>query len=166
MSIEERAGEEHVARIRVPFGVLELVSDGRALTRVAFLPKSTQAKAPADRITAQAAREVDHYLHDPAFRFTVPLAPHGTPFQHRVWKALSQIPAGQSRTYGEVARMISSAPRAIGQACGANPIALIVPCHRVVGAQGALGGFMNAQEGDPLTVKRWLLVHEGYPFGA
>ncbi len=166
MSIEERVGEEHVARIRVPFGVLELVSDGRALTRVAFLPKSTQAKAPADRITAQAAREVGHYLHDPAFRFTVPLAPRGTPFQHRVWKTLSQIPAGQSRTYGEVARLIRSAPRAVGQACGANPIALIVPCHRVVGAQGTLGGFMNTHEGDPLAVKRWLLVHEGYRFGA
>lgn len=166
MSIGEQVGEEHVARLRVPFGVLELVSDGRALTQVTFLPKDTQAKAPSDRITAQAAREVEHYLHDPGFRFTVPLAPRGTPFQQRVWKALSQIPAGESRTYGEVARMIRSAPRAIGQACGANPLALIVPCHRVVGAQGALGGFMNTHEGDPLAVKRWLLVHEGYRFGA
>jgi len=159
-------GEEHVARLRVPFGVLELVSDGRALTRVTFMPKDTQAKAPPDRITAQGAREVEHYLHDPAFRFSVPLAPRGTEFQHRVWKALSQIPAGESRTYGEVAHLIRSAPRAVGQACGANPIALIVPCHRVVGRQGWLGGFMNAHEGDPLAIKRWLLAHERYRFGA
>ncbi len=66
--------------------------------------------------------------------------------------------------------MVRSAPRAVGQACGANRIALVIPCHRVVGAMGALGGFMNARDGDPMAIKRWLLVHEGYvrralPFG-
>jgi methylated-DNA-[protein]-cysteine S-methyltransferase len=61
--------------------------------------------------------------------------------------------------------MVRSAPRAIGQACGANRIALIVPCHRVVGAMGSMGGFMNAQSGDPIAIKRWLLTHEGYRFG-
>lgn len=156
----------HVARLRVPFGVLELVSDGRALTDVAFLPKDTEAKAPPDQVTAQAARQVEQYLHDPAFRFTVPLAPRGTDFQQRVWRALAAIPPGQWRTYGDVARTVGSVPRAVGQACGSNPIALIVPCHRVVGAQGALGGFMHAPDGDPVAIKRWLLRHEGYRFGA
>ncbi len=156
---------DRVARLRMPFGVLELVSDGRALTRVAYLPRDTVAQAPADDITARAAREVDRYLDDPTFRFTIPLAPHGTDFQHRVWRALVDIPAGQSRTYGELARTIRSAPRAVGQACGANRIALIVPCHRVVGAQGALGGFMNARDGDPVAIKGWLLAHEGHRFG-
>ena len=66
----------------------------------------------------------------------------------------------------EFARMVRSAARAVGQACGANRIALIIPCHRVVGAQGALGGFMNAEDGDPIAIKRWLLRHEGYRFGA
>ena len=157
---------DRVARLRMPFGVLELVSDGRALTRVAYLPRDTVAQAPSDDITARAAREVDHYLDDPTFRFTIPLAPHGTDFQHRVWRALVDIPAGQSRTYGELARTIRSAARAVGQACGANRIALIVPCHRVVGAQGVLGGFMNARDGDPVAIKRWLLAHEGHRFGA
>ncbi len=155
-----------VARMRVPFGVLEIASDGRALTRVAFLPRDTQAKAPPDKVTVLAVREVERYLDDPAFRFTVPLAPRGTGFQQRVWKALSAIPAGESRTYGDVARLIGSAPRAVGQACGSNPLALIVPCHRVVGAQGHLGGFMHSQGDDPLAIKRWLLVHEGHRFGA
>jgi len=158
--------ETHVARMRTPFGVLEIVSDGRALTRVAYLSRDTQAKAPPDKVTALAVREVERYLDDANFRFTVPLAPRGTEFQARVWKALSAIPAGESRTYGEVARLIHSAPRAVGQACGANPLALIVPCHRVVGSQGHLGGFMHAQDGDPLSIKRWLLAHEGYRFGA
>jgi methylated-DNA-[protein]-cysteine S-methyltransferase len=95
----------------------------------------------------------------------VPLSPGGTPFQQRVWSALCQIPPGQSRTYGEVARMVRSAPRAIGQACGANRIALIIPCHRVVGAMGSMGGFMGTEEGNPIAIKRWLLTHEGYRFG-
>ncbi len=161
MNSQATSAESHIARLRVPFGVLELVSDGRALTQVNFLPKTASAKAPPDRITAQAAREIGHYLADPRFHFTVPLAPHGTPFQQRVWHALTQIPAGELRTYGDVAHTVHSAARAVGQACGANPIALIVPCHRVVGAQGSLGGFMNADEGDPLAIKRWLLAHEG-----
>jgi methylated-DNA-[protein]-cysteine S-methyltransferase len=61
---------------------------------------------------------------------------------------------------------VRSAPRAVGQACGANPIALVVSCHRVIGSMGMLGGFMNTTEGDPLAIKRWLLKHEGYRFGA
>lgn len=157
---------DRVARLRLPFGVLELVSNGRALTRVAYLPRDTVAQAPSDDITARAAREVDRYLDDPAFRFTIPLAPSGTEFQQRVWHALAQIPPGQARTYGELARTLGSAARAVGQACGANRIALIVPCHRVVGAKGVLGGFMNARDGDPVAVKRWLLAHEGHRFGA
>ena len=153
------------AKLRTPFAVLGIESDGHAITRVTYLPLSERAHAPADKVSERAAREVERYLVDPEFRFTVPLSPGGTAFQQRVWHTLSAIPPGQSRTYGEVARMVRSAPRAIGQACGANRIALIIPCHRVVGAMGSMGGFMNAQEGDPIAVKRWLLTHEGYRFG-
>jgi methylated-DNA-[protein]-cysteine S-methyltransferase len=154
-----------MAKLRTPFAVLGIESDGRAVTRVTYLPLSERAQAPADKLCERAAREVERYLDDPEFRFTVPLSPGGTVFQQRVWNALSEIPVGQSRTYGEVARMVRSAPRAIGQACGANRIALIIPCHRVVGAMGSMGGFMNADEGDPIAIKRWLLTHEGYRFG-
>lgn len=154
------------ARLRTPFAVLGLRSNGFALTRVTYLPLTERAQGPGDQVTEQAAREVERYLADPLFRFTVPLAAGGTAFQQRVWTALSAIPPGESRTYGEVARMVRSAARAVGQACGANRIALIVPCHRVVGALGSLGGFMNAESGEPMDVKRWLLRHEGYRFGA
>ena len=156
---------EWTARLRTPFAVLGIASDGRAVTHVAYLPSSERARAPADAVSERAAREVERYLEDPEFRFTVPLAPAGTAFQQRVWQALGAIPPGESRTYGEVARMVRSAPRAIGQACGANRIALIIPCHRVVGAMGSMGGFMNAEKGDPIAIKRWLLTHEGYRFG-
>ena len=158
--------DDYTAKLRTPFAVLGLRSDGRALTRVVYLPLDERAKAPSDAISERAAREVERYLADPEYRFQVPLATGGTPFQQRVWQALAEIPPGQSRTYGEVARTVRSAARAVGQACGANRIALIVPCHRVVGAMGSMGGFMNAEVGDPIAIKRWLLTHEGYRFGA
>jgi methylated-DNA-[protein]-cysteine S-methyltransferase len=88
------------------------------------------------------------------------------PFQRRVWQAIATIPVGESRTYAEIAAMVRSSARAVGGACGRNPVALIVPCHRVVGSRGSLGGFMNAAAGEPVAIKRWLLAHEGYRFGA
>ena len=156
----------YAAKLRTPFAVLGVRTDGRAVTQLAYLPHGERAAAPTDAVAERAVRELLRYLADPQFRFTVPLAPGGTPFQRRVWDALAGIPPGQSRTYGEVARAVRSAARAVGQACGANRIALIVPCHRVVGSRGALGGFMHRDDGDPLAIKRWLLVHEGYRFGA
>jgi methylated-DNA-[protein]-cysteine S-methyltransferase len=153
------------AKLETPFAVLGMCTDGRALTRLTYLPLDEPLQAPTDAVAERAARELARYLDDPAYRFSVPLATGGTAFQQRVWQALHTIPPGESRTYGEVARMVRSAARAVGQACGANRIALIIPCHRVVGAMGSLGGFMNAEAGDPIVIKRWLLRHEGYRFG-
>ncbi len=153
------------ANVRTPFAVLGLMTDGCALTELHYRPLREREQAPCDAIAEHAVRELERYLADPHYRFTVALAPRGTPFRRRVWEAIAAIPVGESRTYGEIARTVHSAPRAVGQACGANPIALIVPCHRVVGSRGALGGFMNHASGDPITIKRWLLEHEGYRFG-
>ena len=85
---------------------------------------------------------------------------NGTPFQKSVWRELSKIPLGETRTYGEIANKLSSSPRAVGNACRRNPIAIIIPCHRVISAQG-LGGYAGATEGRQLDIKRWLLNHEG-----
>jgi len=154
------------AKLRTPFATLGIRTADGKVTGIEFLPRRERAQAAADPVAARAVRELERYLADPRHRFTLPLAPRGTEFQRRVWDAISAIPVGQSRTYGELARTVRSAPRAVGQACGANPIAVVVPCHRVVGSLGALGGFMNAANGDPLAIKRWLLEHEGYHFGA
>ncbi len=179
---------EFQARMRTPFATLGIATDGRAVTRVAYLPLAVRESAPADAVAERTVRELARYLDDPSWRFTVPLAPRGTPFQRRAWDAILAIPAGESRTYGELARKLVTAARAVGQACGANPIALIIPCHRVVGSLGALGGFMGtsgsfapstaddrfakwgsdpdfADPRFPAAVKRWLLSHEGYRFG-
>jgi methylated-DNA-[protein]-cysteine S-methyltransferase len=162
----EGSAQHYAATLRAPFATLGVRTDGGAVSVLAYLPVSVGEQPPVDRVAERAVRELARYLDDPEFAFTVPLAPGGTPFQRRVWDAIRAIPLRESRTYGEVARAVRSAPRAVGQACGANRIALIIPCHRVVGSRGALGGFMGAEAGDSLAIKRWLLRHEGYRFGA
>jgi methylated-DNA-[protein]-cysteine S-methyltransferase len=159
------AWKRYTARFRAPFAVLGIRTSAGALVGIEYLPKAQRAQAPTDAVAERACRQLERYLDDPNFRFALPLAPAGSAFGRRVWAALSDIPVGESRTYGELARRLHTAPRAIGGACGANPIALVIPCHRVVGSHGSLGGFMGVTEGDPIAIKRWLLTHEGYRFG-
>ena len=104
------------------------------------------------------------YFRDGRAGLDLPLAPAGTPFQHRVWQALRAIPPGTTRTYGELARELGTSARAIGGACRANPCLIAVPCHRVVARDG-LGGFGGERGGKRLAVKRWLLRHEGAAAG-
>jgi methylated-DNA-[protein]-cysteine S-methyltransferase len=155
----------YAAKFRAPFAVLGIRTGSGAVTGVDYLPLSERAVAPSDALAERVSRQIERYLADGGFRFNLPLAPAGTAFRRRVWDALSEIPAGESRTYGELARRLRTAPRAVGGACGANPIALVIPCHRVVGTHGSLGGFMGVTDGNPIAIKRWLLAHEGYRFG-
>lgn len=115
---------------------------------------------PENALAGEAVRQLNAYLKDADFSFGLPLRPSGTAFQRRVWDLISDIPGHQTRTYGELAKALHNAPRAVGQACGANPFPLVVPCHRVVGAGGKLGGFARNRGGFLLNVKRWLLAHE------
>jgi len=147
------------ARLPAPFAVLGIVTDGTALTALDFLPLETPVLEPQDAVSRRVCTQLQAYLADPLFSFDLPLALHGTVFQSRVWQALRQIPGGSTQSYGELARLLHSVPRAVGQACGANPIPVIVPCHRVLAREG-LGGFMNSIGGDPMAIKRWLLEHE------
>ena len=112
---------------------------------------------PNDGLLAEAARQLTEYFAGTLREFTLPLAPSGTSFRLKVWAAMQAIPYGQTRSYGDLARMLDSAPRAVGGACGANPIPLVIPCHRVVGAGGALGGFSG---GAGCDTKRQLLALE------
>lgn len=132
---------------------------GEALTRLDFLPNETPVSHRLDSRARALARELDAYWQNPAHPFDVLFVPQGTPFQLRVWHALLKIPAGRPTTYGALARELDTAPRAVGQACGANPLPIFIPCHRVVAVSG-VGGFMHAASGMPLAVKSWLLDHE------
>ncbi|OGU22065.1 MAG: cysteine methyltransferase [Hydrogenophilales bacterium RIFOXYD1_FULL_62_11] len=133
--------------------------DGDALTRLDFLPLDTPVSAQLDARAEHLARELAAYWDDAAHAFNLRFELSGTPFQQRVWRALMAIPPGQPTTYGALAKQLGTAARAVGQACGSNPLPILVPCHRVVAANG-LGGFMHAAAGAPLDVKTWLLVHE------
>lgn len=145
--------------VPAPFGALGVRIRGDAVREIEFLPEGTPPIDPASPTSATVARALVRYLSDPAARIDLRLAPEGTLFQRRVWDAIARIPRGATRTYGDLARELGSAPRAVGQACGANPIPVVVPCHRVVSASG-LGGFAHHIDGFLLGVKRWLLAHE------
>ena len=116
---------------------------------------------PANALAAEAGRQLRAYLADPEFVFGLPLCPSGTAFQRRVWGEIGAIPCHQTKSYGELAKALHNAPRAVGQACGANRFPLVVPCHRVIASDGALGGFARQRGGFLLEIKRWLLAHEG-----
>ncbi len=150
------------AVVTAPFGAIGVRTDAGYLRELVYLPPSFREKAPADRIAEQAARQVERYFAQPDFRFSLPLAEAGTAFQRKVWQVIAAIPRGDVLTYGAVAKLIQSAPRAVGQACGANWFPLVIPCHRVT-ASGGLGGFSNHDDatGFHVGVKRWLLAHEG-----
>lgn len=135
---------------------------GEVLTRLDFLPLDTPAAVPADTRAHHLKRQLDAYWDNPVHPFDLLFVPAGTPFQLRVWHALMHIPPGQAQTYGALAKQLGTAARAVGQACGANPLPIFIPCHRVVAAHG-LGGFMHASTGAPLDVKAWLLAHERRP---
>jgi methylated-DNA-[protein]-cysteine S-methyltransferase len=154
-----------------PLGPLELCAEGGQLTGLYFAghrgrPASTQVSTPAqtgsaaDRALLEAAgAQLDEYFAGRRQRFELPLAPRGTPFQRIVWQALAGLPFGATVSYAELAQRIgrSGAARAVGLANAKNPISIVLPCHRVIAASGALTGYAGG-----LPAKAWLLRHEGH----
>jgi methylated-DNA-[protein]-cysteine S-methyltransferase len=153
-----------------PVGALLLTAEDAGLTRVRFAPRDGPYVLPADSAPAAdrpgpaadavraAAAQLAEYFAGARTAFALPLAAGGTPFQRRVWAALGEIPHGATESYAALARRVGApaAVRAVGGANGRNPLAIVVPCHRVVGADGSLTGF-----GGGVERKRWLLAHEG-----
>jgi methylated-DNA-[protein]-cysteine S-methyltransferase len=147
------------ALITAPFGAVGLVVVNDLVTRIDLLPAADELIPPANATAHRAAAQLVAYFDDPSRRLDFPHAAQGTGFRQTVWRAISRIPIGETVTYAELARRVGSVPRAVGQACGENPLPLIVPCHRVV-SQAGLGGFGHRASGYLPTVKRWLLAHE------
>ena len=152
--------EEFQAILRTPFARLGVRVDDDRVAEIVFLPSDGPTLAPQSRLAERACGQIERYVRDAQYRFDLPIEPQGTAFQRRVWRKITTIGAGRTRSYGEIARELDSSPRAVGQACGANPLPLVVPCHRVLAAAG-IGGFAHHSRGFPLSVKRWLLAHEG-----
>ncbi|QIK39211.1 methylated-DNA--[protein]-cysteine S-methyltransferase [Caldichromatium japonicum] len=146
--------------LTTPLGNLGVRWRGEALVAIDLAPyPNSYGVEPAQPPTA-ILHQLTDYFCNPQKRFTLPLQLAGTPFRQRLWAILQTIPVGETRSYGELARLLGTSARAVGQACRANPCPIVIPCHRVVGCDG-LGGFAGARDGLRLAIKRWLLQHEG-----
>jgi methylated-DNA-[protein]-cysteine S-methyltransferase len=158
------------AIVGAPFGAMGIRTEQQRgeqgaqhrVRELVYLPPQYEEKAAQNPVAEQAAVQVTRYFEDADFRFDLPLLEAGSGFQRRVWELIAAIPRGSVRTYGQLAKLLDSHPRAVGQACGANWFPLVIPCHRVTAA-GGLGGFASTDDenGFHLSVKRWLLRHEG-----
>ena len=142
-----------------PIGLLTVEEQDGAITAIRF--GGTAVTAPPTPLLQQAQKQLTEYFAAQRRSFDLPLDPHGTPFQKTAWSALCAIPYGETRTYGQQAAAIGKpkACRAIGMANHCNPIPILIPCHRVIGANGKLTGYAGG-----LDVKRHLLTLENIPF--
>jgi methylated-DNA-[protein]-cysteine S-methyltransferase len=148
--------------IDTPIGLLTLIADDDGLRGIRFATERARLPAgepaePGHPVLAETARQLGEYFAGERQEFELPLRPVGTPFQLAAWRALTTIPYGRTVSYGEQARRLGHAgrARAVGAANGSNPLPIVVPCHRVIGADGRLVGF-----GGGLEIKAWLLDHE------
>ncbi len=148
------------AVIDSPVGRLGLIARDEALVRIDFTLPDTPLRAPQNSLLLETARQLALWFADPHFAFDLPLKLEGSAHERAVWEEIARIPCGETRTYAEIAAAVGSVARAVGGACGQNPVPLVIPCHRVVAANG-VGGF-NAHRGgvDWVPIKRRLLLKE------
>lgn len=140
-----------------PVGPITLFEEDGVIIAVewGWPPESEDPPAP---VLERARDQLDAYFEGALKEFDLPLAPMGTAFQKKVWQAMSRIPFGATRTYGDLATELGTSPRALGGACGRNPIPIIIPCHRILAGNGGLGGYSGM---DGTETKAFLLRLEG-----
>ncbi len=143
------------------FGPIAITHDNKNLTGLDLLSGDIKAPSPADTLTHSIIQQLAAYCQNAAFTFTIPYKfTRGTEKQQTIWHMLAQIPLGEVRSYGQLADMLQTSPRVIGNACRLNPLPIIFPCHRIV-AKHHLGGFAGQRQGPLLMLKQQLLRHEG-----
>lgn len=152
---------QYDAVIDAPFGSVGITVQGLHVAIVLFSEK-LEKKTTEYKIAHQVSTQIEAYFMNAYHSFNLPLIDKGTPFQRLVWQEISTIPCGQVVTYSDIAIRLGSGARAVANACGANTLPLVIPCHRVV-AKNGLGGFMRGLE-NGLEIKKWLLKHEGALF--
>lgn len=145
---------------KTPYCGLKITQLDNCLHELDFIDETIVKQETEDSLLREAVKQVQQYVQSADFSFDLPVMPQGTEFQRKVWKAIQAIPAGEIRTYGDIADELGTSARAVGNACRRNPIPLIIPCHRVVSSQG-IGGFVGETEGVKLSIKQQLLLHEG-----
>jgi methylated-DNA-[protein]-cysteine S-methyltransferase len=145
-------------RLSTPIGSVEVtVDEGGAVTSISFVEATSPDMRNSDDACVRAIRQLEEYFRGERRRFELPLAPEGTEFEHKVWAEVCRIPFGSTDTYGEIARRLGEpdAARAVGAANAHNPIAIVIPCHRVIGSDGDLTGYAGG-----VDRKKWLLDME------
>ncbi|MCP3678709.1 MAG: methylated-DNA--[protein]-cysteine S-methyltransferase [Deltaproteobacteria bacterium] len=152
LSFEDKKGENEIGAKpgdRHPLNYLELCT--------------LSPHCKEQRVLQEAAASLRYYFEGRTVEFSLPLAPSGTPFQRSVWRLLTTIPYGETKSYGWIAEQLGmrSGARAVGGACGSNPIPIIIPCHRVIASNGAIGGYSGGGIGEGLSTKKRLLALEG-----
>lgn len=151
---------DYQAKLSAPFGMIGIRCDDNYLISIDFLSWDAAPQSAIDEFSARVCAQLLAYFANPDTPFSIPLRYAATPHQQKVWNAMLAIPPGETRSYGELAKQLHSSAQAVGQACGANPLPIIIPCHRIVSKAG-LGGFMKSTGDTTLNIKRWLLAHEG-----
>lgn len=142
-----------------PIGLLTAQIQHNKLSQLNLSAFDTSITTQAHPYAAHINRELQRYFQNPHHPFDIELHLEGTPFQKKVWQALREIPCGTTLSYSELAEKLTTNARAIGNACRANPVPIIIPCHRIV-AKNHLGGYSGATAGKMLDIKKWLLRHE------
>lgn len=146
-----------ISVIESPVGKLGIGMENGYVTAIKLMDDN--ADLVASPLTTDVEHALQSYFNNAAHVLSFPVKTQGTPFQEKVWAALQKIPSGKTLTYGQLAKQLQTAPRAIGQACRTNPLLLITPCHRIVSSNG-MGGFAGDTDGSFTKAKRWLLEHE------
>ena len=136
-----------------------VITRGERVVEIRYLPLATSVLQAKNPLARRAADQLEKYRENADAPFDLPIVIEGSPLQRGVWQAMCAIPRGRTRTYGEIARELGCDAREVGQACGDNRFPIVIPCHRVVAADG-IGGFGHATSGYLIEVKRWLLAHE------
>lgn len=155
--------QNFTAILKSPVGYLGVRLEGQKLIGLKFLgrkkPSADEAAENNEDITKSVNSALNIYFTDPYNVKQPEIVLDGTKFQKKIWKVLSLIRPGKTRTYSDIARELKTSPRAVGNACRRNPVPIFIPCHRVVSTSGR-GGFMGHTSGEPLAIKEWLLAHE------
>jgi methylated-DNA-[protein]-cysteine S-methyltransferase len=149
------------ASVQTPHGTFVLTAEDDEIIHAAW-DRAPRTAANTTPVLRRARRWLDDYFAGDFRAVDFSVRAEGTHFQRNIWAAIAAIPAGATRTYGDIARELKSAPRAVGGVCGANPVAILIPCHRVLAADGGLGGYSG---GRGVVTKRALLGHEGIAAG-
>ena len=156
---EDRPDYDAVMSTPVAAVKLGINTTGDKLSNIDFIVSRRGDNLPRNGFIHEVVSQLRAYFRNPRFTFTLPLSLQGTPFQKCVWQMLQDIPCGTVLSYGAVAKNLLTAPRAVGSACCANPLPIVIPCHRVVASDGP-GGFSGTSQGQYIHIKQWLLTHE------